>query len=60
MTGLPAGIYCNVLALPETGDVGDGTLDACEYETVEIDSVGNASIEVSPHQALALHVGARR
>ncbi|MEM1238448.1 MAG: alpha-amylase family protein [Cyanobacteria bacterium P01_H01_bin.26] len=60
MTGLPAGIYCNVLALPETGDASNGTLDTCEYETVEVDSVGNASIEVSPHQALALHVGARR
>ncbi|MEM7063145.1 MAG: alpha-amylase family protein [Cyanobacteria bacterium P01_B01_bin.77] len=65
MTGLPPGIYCNVLAEPSVDDIaGDGsiaesTVVSCENEAIEIDPLGNAHIEVSPYRALALHIGAR-
>lgn len=67
MTGLPAGVYCNILAVPETTEENlpadaAGVSDAvpgCDLATIEVDSSGNAQIEVPPYRALALHIGAQ-
>lgn len=66
MTGLPAGVYCNVLAAssenstdPETATELESSLLGCETTTIEVDGLGKAQIEVPPHRALALHIGAQ-
>lgn len=68
MTGLPEGVYCNVLGAPtpnavNSPDESDATdengLASCTYGEIEVDALGNALIEVPPYRALALHIGAR-
>ncbi|NJK27418.1 MAG: hypothetical protein HC925_00965 [Coleofasciculaceae cyanobacterium SM2_3_26] len=52
-TGLPAGEYCNVIAFdfnPATG--------ACTGAGIQVNRTGEATIEVHPRSAVALHVGA--
>ena len=53
MTGLPAGRYCNVLS-QKTADV----FDNCETQIV-VNADGQATFDVAPQQAVALHIRAR-
>ena len=66
MTGLPAGLYCNILAVPSPDLVNAAAttepeipFPGCAVKTVEVDSLGNAQIEVPPYRALAIHIGAQ-
>lgn len=51
-TGLPAGVYCDVLH----GELVNG---ACTGPEVTVDGSGNAQVQVGGMDAVALHVGAR-
>ncbi|MEM6254410.1 MAG: alpha amylase C-terminal domain-containing protein [Cyanobacteria bacterium P01_D01_bin.156] len=66
MTGLSAGVYCNILAEPMLDMVdSEVTMEpnslspGCDTEIIEVDSLGNAQITVQPYQALAIHIGAQ-
>ncbi len=50
-TGLPAGVYCNVIQ-------GDPSSGACSGPTVTVNASGQASITVPSMSAVALHVNA--
>ncbi|XP_072163688.1 alpha-amylase A-like [Diadema setosum] len=53
-TGLPAGVYCDVIT-------GDPTISGCTGHSVVVDSAGLAWLEIYPGEdpMIALHVGAK-
>ncbi|MEM1251310.1 MAG: alpha-amylase family protein [Cyanobacteria bacterium P01_H01_bin.21] len=57
MTGLPVGNYCNVLS-PTSADVPVDVFANCDAPIV-VDADGNATFNVAPQQAVALHIKAR-
>ncbi|RZA07269.1 MAG: alpha-amlyase, partial [Moraxellaceae bacterium] len=52
-TGMPAGIYCDVIHADFNFSNG-----ACSGPTVTVDTNGNANISVNTHDAVAIHGGA--
>ncbi len=50
-TSLPAGVYCDVIS--------DDVRSGCHGHSVTVGPGGEASVEVQPFAALALHVEAR-
>ena len=62
MTGLPAGLYCNILSEePTTAPVENATetpfTGHCNTSIV-VDETGRAKFEVPPKRAMAIHIGA--
>ena len=51
-TGLPAGVYCDML----TGGRGATT---CAGTSVSVDAAGAVQLTLAPNSAIAIHVGAR-
>lgn len=52
-TGMPAGIYCDIIHADFNFATG-----ACSGATVNVDGNGNANISVNTHDAVAIHGGA--
>jgi alpha-amylase len=53
-TGLPAGVYCDVI----NGDF-DPTAGTCSSPTITVDAAGSANISVGPMNAVAIYGGAK-
>jgi alpha-amylase len=53
-TGMPAGIYCDIIH----GDFNASTR-SCSGATITVNASGNATFSVNTHDAVAFHVGAK-
>ncbi len=59
MTGLPEGLYCNVLATETktaSPTLNDAITDTC-HSSILVDNNGRAEFSVPPRQAAAIHIG---